>query len=141
MINNNITNGSVVDFLQTKGGHKTYAYDIVLGSSAISGSVIGFSVSDVPTDMVVGDYLCLANECIIPQIPSDLHNSLAERTCARILAAIGDQAGLAMANEKLAQIDAAQGPILNNRVEGSCIKVRARHSLLSLGKTGSRRRF
>jgi len=87
-IPSNIVNGSVIDFLQTKPGHRTRAMDITIPAGGISASIISFNSSDVPTDLVVGDYICLAGECIIPQIPTDLHNVLAERTSARILASI-----------------------------------------------------
>lgn len=138
----NITNSSVVDFLQTKPGHKIRKIDVTLGKTAISGNNIMFQTSDIPEDIVIGDYVCLANESIIPYLPTDLHTGLAERTCARILAAIGDQQGLAATNQKIAEIEQRQGDLLTNRVEGSMIKVRARNSLLALGKIGiSRRRF
>ncbi len=134
-------NGGLVDFLQTKPGHRTKAYDKPIPANGISGDSIIFSVDDVPTDLVVGDYICPANECIIPQIPPDLHNGLAERTCARILAAIGDQQGLQTSLQKIQDIDKRQGNLLDNRVEGNPIKVTNRHSPLSYGKMGYRRFF
>ncbi|NBX74721.1 MAG: hypothetical protein EBQ89_10570 [Alphaproteobacteria bacterium] len=92
-------------------------------------------------NLKVGDYICLANESIIPQIPPDLHTVLAERTAARILAAIGDQAGLAVANQKIAEMELRQGNVLDQRVEGAPEKITARHSLLRYGKMGVRRRM
>ena len=83
----------------------------------------------------------MANECIIPQIPPDLHNALAERTAARILAAIGDTEGLGVANAKLQEIEARQGTLLDGRVEGAPQKITARHSLLRYGKMGTRKRM
>lgn len=138
----NIVDGSVIDFLQTRPGHKIKKIDIKLSAGSISANNISFQSSSIPTDIVVGDYICLANECIIPYLPTDLHTALAERTCARILAAIGDQQGLASVNEKIADIEVRQGNILNNRVEGSIVKVRTRNSLIALGKISTvRRRF
>jgi hypothetical protein len=92
------------------------------------------------TNIQIGDYACVANECIIPQIPPDLHNTLAERTAARILAAIGDTEGLQASNAKLQEIETRQGTILDDRVEGSPQKITARHSLLRYGKMGTRKR-
>lgn len=135
----NITDGSVVDFLQTKSGHRTKAIDITIPSSGVSANTITFTSDDVPSDFIVGDYICLANECIIPQIPTDLHNALAERACSRILAAIGDQQGLAATNQKLEEIEVRQGVLLDNRVDGQPTKVLARKSLLRYGKIGWRR--
>jgi len=126
--------GEYIDFLQTKSGHRTYSYDVRIPASGISGNSITFPASSVPLLFVKGDYIALANECIIPQIPTDFHNGLAERTSARILAAQGDKEGLATANEKIQQIVTSEGKILDNRVEGSPEKILARHSLLRAGK-------
>jgi hypothetical protein len=154
-----IVDGSTIDILQTKGGHKTLAIDIQLGNTAISGNVItlpnllipvqtpsqeqaltpSLPVNMSPINMVIGDYLCQQYNCIIPSLPTDIHISLIERTCARILAAMGDQAGLQMSAAQLQDINKAQGPLLDNRVEGSPMKVLARHSLLRFGKMGPRR--
>lgn len=143
--------GALVDFLQTNPGHKTYNYDVEIQS--MSGTRATFNQSDlyyyasngfgsvqVALPLKVGDYICLQYECIIPQIPPDLHNGLAERTSARILASLGDMQGLTMAKEKIAEINASQGTLLDSRVEGSPAKITARHSLLRYGKFGVRRR-
>lgn len=140
-------NGDVIDFLQTRPGHKTYEYDVTIPATGISGNSIYFNSQDVPMPgnvsaqgLVPGDYICLANEAIIPQIPPDLHNSLAERTCARILASLGDQQGLQTSMAKIQEMDGRQGTLLDDRVEGTPQKVTARHSLLRYGKMGVRRR-
>ena len=140
-IPSNITNGSLVDFLQTRPGHKIREYDILIPSSGISGTSIAFTATDVPADLVVGDYVCSQNECIIPQVPPELHNGLAERAAARVLAAMGDQAGLAAANAKIAEIAQREGTLLDNRVDGSPRKITNKHSLLRFGRIGTRRRF
>jgi len=156
-------NGTLIDLLQTNPGHKTYTYDVKIPTNGISGNSIIFLRDQlvVPTysnlsstntgssssiayelpSMVIGDYICLANEAIIPQIPPDLHNGLAERTAARILAAIGDQAGLQASMTKIAEIDQKQGNLLDNRVESSPIKILNRYSNLRMGKLGRNRRF
>lgn len=159
--------GTFIDLLQQKPGHRTYLYDLKLSPTAISGLTVNFTIASllIPTGtvnnvatspdpgsanqpgiqfmvapLVPGDYMCLANEAIIPQIPPDLHNGLAERTAARILAAIGDQAGLQASNAKIQEIDSRQGNLLNNRAEGTPPKITARHSLLRYGKQGPIRR-
>ena len=129
-----IENESVIDFLQTKGGHRTYKLGVELSSNAVSGNTIMFAKDIVPQNFVVGDYICLENESIIPQIPSDLHSLLAEKTCARILMAIGDQAGLQVSAAKISELERKQGTIVDNRVEGAPIKVVNKNSLLRLQK-------
>lgn len=129
----------LIDFLQTSGGHKTYSFDKRIPVNAISGDVIFFEDETVPSEFKIEDYICEQYECIIPQVPSDLHNLLAERTCARILEALGDREGLQVANNKIAEMEQRQATIIDNRVEGSPKKILARHSLLRYGKyRGSR---
>jgi hypothetical protein len=128
-----------VDFLETSGGHKTYSFDIRLSSNSISGNVLFFENSVVPVDFKLEDYICESYECIIPQVPSDLHNLLAERTCARILEALGDQNGLQAANAKISELEQRQATVLDNRVEGAPKKILARHSMLRHGKRKSSR--
>lgn len=135
----NITSGNLIDFLQTNEGHKTYSYDVKIPMNGVSGNDIIFLTSDVPDNFGIGDYVCSANECIIPQIPSDLHSGLAERTCSRILSAQGDQAGLALSQANIQQINQNQGMLLDQRVDGSPLKVVGRHSLLRYFKSGNRR--
>jgi len=99
----NITDGSLVDVLQTLPGHKTYYYDVLVPAGGVSGSTLSLSEDDVPEDFQIGDYICSENECIIPQIPPELHTGLAERVCGRILSAIGDREGLQDVNAKIEQ--------------------------------------
>lgn len=152
--------GDLVDFLQTKPGHRTYGYDVVVqevgshteGSTDVHYFKVtktdlytyysnGYNFQPAIANIQIGDYVCVANECIIPQIPPDLHNALAERTAARILAAIGDTEGLQTANAKLQEIELRQGALLDDRSEGTPQKITARHSLLRYGKMGTRKRM
>lgn len=148
--------GDLVDFLQLKPGHRTYSYDVKVQDVGVVDAEPfikvtkldlytyysnGFNFQPAISNIQIGDYVCLANECIVPQIPPDLHNSLAERTAARILAAIGDTEGLQASNAKLQEIEVRQGTLLDDRVEGAPKKITARHSLLRYGKMGTRKRM
>lgn len=145
--------GCLVDFLQTLPGHRTYTFDITL-ENILANNVGKFLASDLQTyqvngssgiltyyPIVVGDYIGLQNECIIPQIPPELHSTLAERTSSRILMAIGDREGYAVSQQKIAEMNKSQFTMINSRVEGSVPKVFNRYSLLRMGKYTSRRRF
>lgn len=137
----NFTVGSNLDFLQTSAGHKIRAFSIPVTNTVISGLTFTFPIVSVPTDLVVGDYLASENECIIPMLPDDLHSGLAERTCARILAALGDQAGLTMSSAKIQEINSAQNMLLDNRTEGNPKKILGRHSILRYSKNRPFRRI
>lgn len=132
--------GALVDFLQTNPGHKTYKFDVTIPTNGISGNIISFNIDDVPDRIIVGDYICLANECIIPQIPPDLHNSLAQRAATMVLAALGDQQGLQASMAKVQEMEKKQISLLDNRVEGSALKITNKKSILRFQGFGSRRR-
>lgn len=134
--------GATVDFLQTNPGHRTYTIDVVIPNNGISDTIISFNIDDVPTNIKIGDYICLANECIIPQIPPDLHNQLAERAAAMVLAAMGDQAGVQNTMAKIQEMEKKQISLLDARVEGSPLKIAPKRSLLRFqGFSGRRRRL
>jgi len=136
-----LTSGTYIDFLQTKPGHKLRAMDVKIPASGVSDTEISFTLSDVPTDLIVGDYICEINECIIPQIPTDIHTTLCERTSARLQASMGDKEGLGVTNTKIQESETRQGTMLDNRVEGAPQKITNRHSLLRTSIIGSRRRL
>lgn len=117
-----------IDFLELAGGHKTKKIDVNVIS--VSGSSFEFYYQDVPLDITKGDYICNQFECWIPQIPSDLHVTLVERTGERILSAIGDREGAADIANKIAKNEHNQGILIDNRVEGSPKKIAARRSIL-----------
>lgn len=128
----NADNTTKFDLIQTKGSHKTKKIDLVpvsLTSSSIefnNSDLLDYNLQNISSAgnaAVVGDYIALAGECIIPQIPDELHAVLAQRVAARCMAALGDQAGVQAANEKLAEMEVKTGTLIDNRVEGSPQKV------------------
>lgn len=125
-------NGASIDFLQTLPGHKIRGFDVIIPSNGISNTTIQFNSHDVPWDLVVGDYICLSNECIIPQIPTELHEVLAERTSARIQKALGDMAGLQATNQQVGAMEGNQNQLIDNRAEGTPQKVLGRHTILKI---------
>lgn len=137
LIPSNITTSVLVDLLQTKPGHKICNYDIK--PVAVSGSTVVINDSDVPDSFIVGDYVCQQHECIIPYLPPDLHNGLAEFASARILAAQGDAAGLQMAQAKMAEIDKQTNRIIGDRAESTPLKLNARGSILRYTRMGRNR--
>jgi hypothetical protein len=146
------TVGSNIDFLQTNPGHRIYTYDVPIVS--INGTVAKFATSNLQTyatnsnggtltyfNIKIGDYICLANESIIPQLPPEVHSALAERAASRVLMAIGDMQGYQASQAKLAEMNKNQETLIGSRIEGSVTKVFNRYSLLRLGKSRFRRRY
>lgn len=137
----NITNASVIDFLETNGGHRMYKYDVTLGNNVVSGDMITFSAGQIPTNFKVGDYIASQHECIIPQIPDDLHISLVHRVCSRLMSAQGDLQASGDIDKKLGEVEQRQATLIDNRGAGDPKKLLARHSLLRYGKSRDRRRL
>lgn len=135
-----ILDRTMVDILQTGAGHSTLAYDVLMGLNTVSGTSLTFTESQLPTDFAVGDYICARFESIIPQIPTDLHNLLAERTCSRILASMGDFEGMGTTDAKIKKLEDRQTIILDNRVDGATLKVTNFNGLLRNTRTGLRGR-
>jgi hypothetical protein len=136
------------DVIQANSPHKTLRYD--LEPVYVSGTIIRFRKQDMrrsiddraATPVYVlpkkGDYVTLAGETIIPQIPDELHSMLAQRVACRCLEALGDREGLAAANAKLVEMETKTATLINDRVEGSPQKVVNHNSPLRQRFIGSK---
>jgi hypothetical protein len=72
----------------------------------------------VPSDVSVGDYVCLAGESPVAQVPVELHPLLSQRTVYKCLEALGDEkAATAEASADKMRADALT--LLTPRVEGA----------------------
>lgn len=131
--------GSLIDFIQIKSPNKCYSIDVVVSNVDSTNAVFTFDPADIPIKLKRGDYICLAEECIIPQIPIDLHPMLAQRVACRCLEALGDQQGLQAANTKLAEMELKLGSAIDNRVEGAPLKITNRHGFLRASRNYFRR--
>lgn len=116
-----------MDFYQVKSPHRPLSIDLTPTAVNSITSIVTFNPDDLPEELAIGDHLAQATECIIPQIPSDLHVVLAHRVAARVLESLGDTEGLQNANNKLAEMENKTGTLIDNRVEEAPIKVVNRH--------------
>lgn len=130
------SSSSVVDFIQVKSPHKCLKIDVPLTGVDSVNKIISIDPANIPLDLAVGDHILLSEECIIPQIPTDLHSMLAQRIACRCLEALGDREGLAAANAKLQEMEAKGGTILDNRVDDAPKKINPRHGFLRLNVFG-----
>jgi hypothetical protein len=117
------TTTELYDILQTKPGHKTLGMDITATSIDSVNKTITFNNTDIPSGLVVGDYVAFAEECVIPQIPSELHDVLAQRVVLRCLQALGDQMGYNIASAKLGEMNVSTSVLVDNRSEGNPEKI------------------
>ena len=140
-IPNHIKINSLLDIIQVKSPHKCLSIDVPITDIDTTNNLLTFNTSKIPTKLAVGDHIALAEECIIPQIPTDLHSMLAQRIAARCLEALNDQQGLAIANQKISEMELKSGSLIDDRVEGAPLKVVNRRSTLRQGQRRKYRRF
>ncbi len=129
-IPSNIALTNTLDLIQTKTPHKSLAIDVYSTSLNTTTNTITFALDEIPANLVVGDQIALAEETIVPQIPSDLHSMLAQRVAARCLESLGDIQGLGSANAKLAEMEQKTGSLIDSRVDGAPQKIVNRHGML-----------
>ena len=132
------SNLPLMDFVQTKSPNKILKYDITPTSVNSNTKTITFATTDIPSNLVVGDYVNFAQESIVPQLPTELHGILAQRVAVAALEALGDFEGMDKAQSRLSKMETATLTILDNRVESDVEKIRNRDSALQqTGRGGS----
>jgi hypothetical protein len=128
-----LTIGSKCDIIKARSPHSCGAIDVTImevNSVSTNNHEIVLD-ANVASNVKVGDYINLAEETIIPQVPPELHGLLAQRVVARCLEALGDANGLQAANAKIAELEQKTGPLIDNRVENAPQKVKNRWGILS----------
>jgi hypothetical protein len=135
----NITITGQIDFIKGKSTNKTYSFDIDPASVNASGGTITFATTDIPSELVVGDWICNAGETVIPQVPPELHVMLAQAVACRVLESLGDTQGLQNANQKLAEMETKLLSVIDTRVESPFRKATLSSGLLNRSRYRRRR--
>lgn len=129
------------DLVQQTSPHKCLSIDLTpTGINTLTKSIT-LTTTAIPSNLKVGDHICLAQQSAIPQIPSDLHVILAHRAAARCLEAQGDMEGLQAANAKLAEFESNTQNLIDDRVEDSPKKIVNRYGSIRRGLSNKRSRF
>jgi hypothetical protein len=122
--------GTLIDIVEQRSPSKILKYDVPVRSVDIPNNTITIDPALIPEHVNKDDQVSLAQTTSMPQLPAELQSLLSQRVAARCLEALGDQAGLQAANAKIAEIEQKVIPILDNRVDGSPMKVNANVGLL-----------
>lgn len=125
--------GVRLDVVGAQPGFSTIATELTLSSSAPDGdgdAVLTFAALPVPPsvpleypvtapeEISVGDWVCLAGEAPVPQVPPELHPLLALKTAAAQLEAIGDVEAARTLLMELAEKQKRALALLSPRTEG-----------------------
>ena len=122
--------GGLVDCIEKRSPSKILKYDIPILSINIPNKTITVAPQYIDQHFTVGDQVSCAEETTLPQLPAELQSLLTQRVAARCLEALGDQQGLQAATAKIAEIEQKIIPLIDNRVDGSPMKVNANVGLL-----------
>jgi len=130
------------DFVGYRTPNKIKAYDITPAEVNTSLNYIKFTKSDIATlsEIVVGDYICVAEESPVPNIPTEMHPVLAQLTAVHVLEAMGDTEGLTNAQRRLEKMQKSVMALIDDRVELAQKKIRPRNGILAEGRSGQNRR-
>jgi len=127
----------MMDFVQSKSPNNVYAFDKQPLSVDTATRTVTFDPEDLPSELSVGDYLNIAGETIVPQLPTELHAVLAQRVAVAALHALGDTEGAQMAETRLQMMERATNDLIDNRVEGAPQKIRNRNNTLTEATYGT----
>jgi hypothetical protein len=137
-------NASILyDFVGAKTPNKIKAYDIAPKEVNTGLNFVKFNKSDVESvidEVIVGDYICVAEESPVPNIPTEMHPVLAQLVAVHVLEAMGDTEGLANAEKRLNKMITSVMQLVDDRVELAPRKIRPRNGTLAEGRYGSYRR-
>lgn len=110
------TSGVVLDVVDEKPGFRCLTIDAAT-TGTVSGTTITLS-SALPSTVEAGDYVCLAGESPVPQIPVSLHPLLAQRVVVKCLEALGDK-GVNAAKAICDEMRKSAVTLLTPRTQGS----------------------
>lgn len=129
-----ITTGTDVDFIVGKSGNSIRAMDKAVTNA--TATVLTFASGDIPTDLVAGDYVSVAQTTPVVQLPNEVANLLETLTAKRILNALGDFEGAAALDKEADKATKAVKVMLEPRIVGENTVIINRRGLLR----GSRHR-
>jgi hypothetical protein len=82
--------------------------------------------------------LSLSEECIVPQIPVEVHSLLAQRVVCRCLESLGVKEDLSTAMARVSEMESKLQGVLSERVEGAPLKIISKRGFLKQYNTRRR---
>lgn len=122
-----ITTSTPVDVIRGKPGFDHMAVDVTL--SAASGTDLTFS--SLPTGLAAGDYVCLAEQTPVPNMPAELHPLLAHYAVEAICEKDGNATGLSNAKSRIERMEKEVWPLLTPRAASDPQRAVSRSPLFS----------
>ena len=116
------TTSNSFDLISRNNGNDTLAKDLT--ATAVGGSSITFTASNLPSSLAVGDYIALAGESPYIQVPDELISYVTLLTCVDLFESLGDQTAVQMAMAKAEKLKEGLARTLIQRVQGESIRMK-----------------
>jgi len=135
-VGKNFNENCCYDLVGARTPNKIKNFDLTPDSLTISSvggtGTIVFTLSDVEdyADLIVGDYVTIAEETPVPNIPTEMHPVLAQGAAIQVLDSLGDFEALARAEKRMMEMSAATQGLVDDRVELAPKKIRPRNGTL-----------
>ena len=146
-IGKNFTDSDKYDIIGKETPNKIKSMDLTAVSLTTGGTGnIVFNIADIGEyldDIEVGDYISLAGETPVPNIPTEMHPLLAQAAAIQLLEALGDTEALQNAIARMDKMVTAVQTLIDARVELAPKKIKPRNGTLSqvgFGRTKRRGR-
>jgi hypothetical protein len=123
--------GATIDFVQGRSGYQTISMDKTITN--VSGLVI--TVSSVPSSLQNYDFISIAEETPVVQIPDEIFSYLVQRTSKRCLEALGDFDSAKIVEGRLLQAKRNAQMLMSPRNEGASKKIIQRNGLIRGNRT------
>lgn len=115
-----ISTTTPLDFVKANPGFECSAIDQM--PTNVAGTVLTFG-SSLPADLSVGDYLCLAGQSCVVQVPVELQPLLIQYVVVRVLSSQGDAQALQAAVQELTKLEENALLLISPRVAGQAKRV------------------
>jgi hypothetical protein len=113
-------NGTIIDFVQNNNPYDLLGMDYPIVS--VSGTTLTFS--GLPSDLAVGDWICLSVQSPVPMLPEEMHPVLVQSALCKTLSSKKDKS-YKDELETLVMIKQSAINMLDPRVENNSIKFRS----------------
>ena len=123
------------DIVGKRSPNKIKSFDNNVSSLTVSSGTgtIVFSLDEIGSDyseISIGDYVTLAGETPVPNIPSEMHPLLAQAAAVQLLEGMTDTEALRNAENRLDKITKAVQELIDDRVELAPKKIKPRNGTL-----------
>lgn len=121
-----------VDIIQRRPTFPSLADDVTI--TGISGADV--TLSELPDDLAVGDWLSLSGTTPIPQFPYEIHPFLGQLGAAKALESMADAEGLKLALTRVKQMREDLFKLITPRADNPALKIISPNNVFNRGAFG-----